>query len=38
MDKLEQAEMSMARGKKHTAEKIVNLLRQVEWVWRSTHY
>jgi len=28
--KLEQEEMAMARGKKHTAEQIVNLLRQVE--------
>src|ERR1035441_9898377 len=29
-DKLEREELSMARGKKHTAEQIVNLLRQVE--------
>jgi putative transposase len=29
-DKLEQEELAMARGKKHTAEQIVNLLRQVE--------
>jgi putative transposase len=28
--KLEQEEDSMVRGKKHTAEQIVNLLRQVE--------
>src|SRR5258708_5378780 len=27
---MEQEELSMARGKKHTAEQIVNLLRQVE--------
>jgi len=30
MRQLEQGEMAMARGKKHTAEQIVNLLRQVE--------
>jgi putative transposase len=29
-DKLEQEELFMARGKKHTAEQIVKLLRQVE--------
>ncbi len=29
-DKLEREELCMARGKKHTAEQIVNLLRQVE--------
>jgi putative transposase len=28
--KLEQEELCVTRGKKHTAEQIVNLLRQVE--------
>jgi putative transposase len=27
---MEQDERSMARGKKHTAEQVMNLLRQVE--------
>jgi hypothetical protein len=35
MRQLEQEELVMARGKKHTAEQIVNLLRQVEVVLRT---
>jgi transposase-like protein len=29
-EKLEQKELTMARGKKHTPEQVVNLLRQIE--------